>query len=144
MIDLSKKFCSRAWEFIEVNDDSGLKMFNCCPNWVNNYDLGRIEYNTDFDSVWNGAKSQEFRKSILDGSFRYCNKTQCPMIQNNSLPDVEDILNGFHDEYYKKIIENNLLISDNCNFINLCYDVSCNLRCPSCRPNFLFLTSTGT
>ena len=139
MIDLNKKFCGRPWEFLEIHDDGGLKVYNCCPNWVNHNDLGKMNYDTNFENIWNGEKSKEFRKSILDGSFKYCNRTECPMIQNGSLPDKNDIRDGKHGEYYKKIIEDNVLISENADFINLCYDVSCNLKCPSCRPTFWFL-----
>lgn len=140
MTNLNNKFCGRPWEFLEIHDDGGLKVYNCCPNWVNHNDLGRMEYNTDFENVWNGLKSQEFRKSILDGSFKYCNKIECPFIQNNSLPDKNDILTGKHGNYYKSIVENETIISENSNFINLCYDVSCNLKCPSCRPNLWYLS----
>lgn len=139
MNNLNKKVCFRPWEFLEIHDDGGLKIYNCCPNWVNGNHIGKIEYDTNFESVWNGDASQEFRKSILDGSYRYCNKIECPMIQNGSLLNKEDILNGEHGDYYKKILENNIVIADNANFINLCYDVSCNLKCPSCRPTFWFL-----
>jgi sulfatase maturation enzyme AslB (radical SAM superfamily) len=139
MNNLNKKFCGRPWEFLEIHDDGGLKIYNCCPNWVNHNDLGKMSYDANFESIWNGEKSIEFRKSILDGSFKYCNKTECPMIQNNSLPEKEDILNNYHGEYYKKILEENILIAENANFINFCYDVSCNLKCPSCRPTFWFL-----
>lgn len=139
MNNLNKKVCFRPWEFLEIHDDGGLKVYNCCPNWVNHHDIGKMEYDTNFENVWNGEKSIDFRKSILDGSFKYCNKIECPMIQNGSLPDKEDVLNGDHGDYYKKILEDNVVIADNANFINLCYDVSCNLKCPSCRPTFWFL-----
>ena len=139
MINLNNKFCGRPWEFLEIHDDGGLKVYNCCPNWVNHNDLGKMNYDTNFENVWNGERSKEFRKSILDGSFRFCNKVECPMIQNGSLPNKEDILTGKYGDSYKRIVEEDIIISENANFINLCYDVSCNLKCPSCRPNFWFL-----
>lgn len=140
MIDLSKKFCGRPWEFLEIVDGGGkLKVFNCCPSWVNYNDIGAVDYNFDFDSTWNGEKSRDFRRSVLDGSFKFCNTGICPIIQNNSLPARNDILQGKCGEYYKNILEMNLVLANNPNFINLCYDVSCNLKCPSCRPTFSFL-----
>jgi len=151
MKDLSKKFCKEPWEFIEIGSakgdevklsfghDRGMSVYNCCPSWVNNNLIGELKYDTNLESIWNGKKSIEFRKSILDGSFKYCNHTLCPMIQNGSLPNKDDIKLGKHGEFYKKIIEENILYSGNPNFINLCYDVSCNLSCPSCRKTFLFL-----
>ena len=130
MKDLTKKMCFRPWDFMEIQDDTN--MYPCCPNWVNQYNFGKVRISEGFENRWNGEKAQRFRESILDGSYKYCNRTQCPMIQNGSLPDKNDIRDGKHGEYYKKIIEDNVLISENADFINLCYDVSCNLKCPSC------------
>lgn len=136
--DLTKKFCFRPWEFMEIQDDT--TMYPCCPNWVNNVNYGRVDRDLNFDDTWNGEKAKRFRASILDGSFRYCNKTQCPMIQNGSLPNVQDILDGNCGEQRRDILINKNLSSSGPEFINLCYDRSCNLRCPSCRQNFYFLS----
>lgn len=137
MKDLTKKMCFRPWDFMEIQDDT--TMYPCCPNWVNQYNFGKVKINEGFEHRWNGEKAQRFRESILDGSYRYCNRVQCPMIQNDTLPNVEDVLAGKHGDDKKKIYEEKQLISSNPNFINLCYDRSCNLRCPSCRENFIFL-----
>jgi len=151
MKNLNEKFCSRPWEFIEIGSakgdevklefgfERGMSVYNCCPSWIDNNLIGELKYDIDIESIWNGEKSQEFRKSILDGSFKYCNHKLCPYIQSEKLINKTDIKNNEYGEFYKKIIEENLLYSSNPKFINLCYDVSCNLSCPSCRKNFLFL-----
>ena len=151
MNNLHKKFCPRPWEFLEMGSakgdevklqfgyERGMSVYNCCPSWINNTLIGELKYDTDIESIWNGEKSVEFRKSILDGSFKYCNHKLCPHIQSGKLMNKSDIKNNEHGEYYKNIIQKKLIYSENPKFINLCYDVSCNLSCPSCRKNFLFL-----
>ena len=54
-----------------VNGD----VYPCCPGWLKDdtnpagYDFGNF-YKDKWEDVWNGEKAQEFRKSILDGSFK--------------------------------------------------------------------------
>lgn len=137
MKDLTQKICFRPWDFMEIQDDT--TVYPCCPNWVNHYNFGKVDINLKFDNTWNGEKAIKFRQSILDGNFKYCNRVQCPMIQNNTLPDVQDVLDGKYGDGKRDIIVNKQITSSNPEFINLCYDRSCNLRCPSCRQNFYFL-----
>ena len=60
------------------------------------------------------------------------------MIQNKTLPKRTDILNGKHGDKLKQIVEWELDISDLPHTINLSYDRSCNLECPSCRKQKIF------
>ena len=133
-----------------VNGD----VYPCCPGWLKDdtnpagYDFGNI-YKDKWKDIWNGEKAQEFRKSILDGSFKYCNENLCPHLQNvHSKPNVGSIesapavrkmkdielLYEEKGEYHRNIIENQLtklkLAPD---VMKMDYDRSCNLSCPSCR-----------
>jgi MoaA/NifB/PqqE/SkfB family radical SAM enzyme len=58
--------------------------------------------------------------------------------QNKTLPKRTDILDGKHGTKLQQIIEWELDIADNPSTINLCYDRSCNLECPSCRKEKIF------
>ena len=133
-----------------VNGD----VYPCCPGWLKDdtnpagYDFGNL-YTDKWEDIWNGEKAQEFRKSILDGSFKYCNENLCPHLQNvHSKPNVGSIegapavrkmkdielLYKEKGEYHRDIIENQLtklkLAPD---VMKMDYDRSCNLSCPSCR-----------
>ncbi|MBT3199911.1 MAG: hypothetical protein HN350_08335 [Phycisphaerales bacterium] len=89
---------------------------------------------------WNSAESQEVRRSILDGSFRYCSELGCPYMLNDTLPLREDVT----DPYLKGIIDNNLTeLPQGPKNLLLAYDRSCNLSCPSCRPE-VFVESRET
>ena len=76
-----------------VNGD----VYPCCPGWLKDdtnpagYKFGNL-YTDKWEDVWNSEKAQEFRKSILDGSFKYCNENLCPNLQNvHSKPNVGSV-----------------------------------------------------
>ena len=132
---LATKFCDRPWTFLEIQEKG---LYNCCPRWVNLNKIGEITPELDFAKEWNSEKSKEFRRTILDGSFSKCNKEECPMIQNDSLPNREDVLQGKHGDNLQRILEWELDVADLPHTINLSYDRSCNLQCPSCRSQKIF------
>lgn len=137
MTDLKNKFCSRPWDFFEIQEKN---IYNCCPTWVNHICVGETTTDLDIEKIWNGKLAKDFRKSILDGSFRFCNKELCPQIKNNSLPTREEVKNGSIGQIFSTILQFNLTNADKPATINLCYDRSCNLRCPSCRKDFIYYT----
>ena len=132
--DLSTRFCDHPWTFLEIQEKG---LYNCCPRWVNHNRIGDLTPTLDFYEEWNSKRSKAFRKSILDGSFSMCNSEECPKIQNGSLPKREDVLAGKYGDQLKFILEFGMDVAQPPSTINLCYDKSCNLRCPSCRKNLI-------
>jgi len=126
----------------------------CCPGWLRDdngetgYVFGNV-YTDEWDKVWNSHRAIKFRESILDGSFRYCNETLCPHLQNvHSNPNVGSIetapyvrkmkdielLYKERGEHHRNIIDNKLTKLDfSPDLIKMDYDRSCNISCPSCR-----------
>ena len=122
MSDLKNKFCGRPWDFFLVGDFYSTQ---CCYIHEN---IGKIDSSDLFDT-FNNEAAKRVRKSILDGSFKYCKGNICPHIQKNELPD-KDKLTG----WYKDIVNNNILeVKEIPEYIHMCNDLSCNLQCPSCR-----------
>jgi len=66
-----------------------------------------------------------------------CNSEECPKIQNGTLPTREEVLAGKLGDELKFILEFEMEFAQPPSVINLCYDKSCNLRCPSCRKNLI-------
>jgi len=122
MIDKSKFICATPFGYTEVFDD---KQFLCCPGWLKEdiYETNNINEN------FNSKKSQEIRKSILDGSYKYCDEHQCPHL--SALKQNKFIDNRFVQKTQKSL-EKYKPISK-INMVNFCFDRSCNLQCPSCR-----------
>lgn len=80
----------------------------------------------DIMSVWNSNRSIELRKSIIDGSYRYCHIDKCPNYLSNQLVPMP--------ERALELVQSNIFEMDYLP-INLqaSVDSACNLCCPSCR-----------
>lgn len=99
----------------------------CCWNTI---PIGSISETTSLSDIWNSRLAQGVRKSIHDGSFKYCRTDICPHLLNNDLPKKSDI----QDPYFKKIIESKSLTCEKGPaIVQLNNDKTCNLSCPSCR-----------
>lgn len=76
-----------------------------------------------------GEEWKEFRRSLLDGSFRYCQKNQCPNLVGRWLPEKSKC----DDPVIERLIEGDEEIKPLIREIHFSYDTHCNLICPSCR-----------
>jgi sulfatase maturation enzyme AslB (radical SAM superfamily) len=130
--DLSRRFCAKPFEFFSVHEKGDVTC--CCRGWLPK-SIGNLQTN-EFMDVWNSDAAQDIRASILDGSFKYCLSKECLLIGNNTLPYREDV----SEPDLKEIIENRLtVLKKKPKTINLSYDRSCNLSCPSCRTEPIML-----
>lgn len=134
-MNLKNKFCARPFTYLEIGyptEDGKVLCHACCPNQLPK-EVGDLSRES-IEDVWNSKSYREIRESILDGSFKYCDSSQCPEIQANSLPD-RDIVS---DKRLRKIInENKTELDLGPEILNLSYDQTCNLACPSCRVDFI-------
>jgi len=80
----------------------------------------------DIKKVWNSKELIEFRRSILDGSYKYCDEKVCPFLSSKKFEKAtEKALQNIQEKdpylkYFPPEIAANI-------------DSSCNLCCPSCR-----------
>ncbi len=124
--NLVQRFCKKPFEFFEVASNGNV--FCCCPGWLPK-PIGNLQTN-DFMEVWNSDIAQDIRASILDGNFKYCRAKECSLIASNTLPYKKDI----SDPYLKETIKNkSTVLKQKPKVLNLSYDRTCNLSCPSCR-----------
>lgn len=128
MIDKKKYICTAPFNYTEVYDD---RQFLCCPSWL------PIDVNdgNGIVSSFNSEKSKEIRKSILDGSYKYCDEIQCPFLsrlKSNQIP--KNFISKTPDSI--KQFEN----VTHPNIVNFCFDRSCNFQCPSCRNELINYT----
>ena len=131
--DLSDRFCGVPFDYVEIH--SGGRLFLCCPTWLPTQ-VGSLA-DSDLVDAFNSDTAQDVRRSILDGSYRHCHKLVCPHIQAGTLPRKTDI----RDERHKRVIEQHQAPVLDPLELNLCYDDSCNLSCPSCRRELISVTS---
>ena len=129
---MSGKYCSKLYTWFEVGKTG--KIWMCCPSWLP-YSIGNI-LEESIEEIWNGPKAQQLRKQIFDGEWNYCQAAFCPMIQSDSLPTIQDVLDEYVPAMYHEItaLKTQSLISTELpTNIIFCEDRSCNLACPSCR-----------
>ncbi len=124
--NLSERFCLKP--FTELNVLEGSTHL-CCASWLpqSTGDMTKLSA----DHIWNGSAAQAIRASIMDGTYRFCNKRTCPAIQQATLPSAK--LVAADPKWSKYINSSQSIISEQPEMINLSYDRTCNLSCPSCR-----------
>lgn len=143
---LKTVICPAAFDTLQIYKSNSSV---CCPNWFdveqiveefpNNKKLQKNKYGvnaailedrTDLLGHWNSEFYTELRKSILDGSYRFCSK-KCPHIDRiYSDPDFNHNLLRDKKELESRGIDFNNPMPQQ---IILSFDDSCNLKCPTCR-----------
>ncbi len=96
----------------------------CCGHWVNKQ-IGNFTNDT-IDSIINSNNAVKIRKSIDDGTYKYCNHLECRLMIHDEIPLKTSKENL---ELQSKLIKNRHSIEQ----VLFAYDSSCNLSCPSCR-----------
>jgi MoaA/NifB/PqqE/SkfB family radical SAM enzyme len=91
----------------------------CCPDWLPTR-LGNV-LESSLAEIWNGPVAEEIRRSVLDGSFRFC--TGCAYLPRARGPVTERPWPPALDKRIR--------------LLNLDYDRTCNLKCPSCRSSLI-------
>ncbi|WP_370677022.1 SPASM domain-containing protein [Pleomorphomonas sp. PLEO] len=130
--NLIGKFCEAPFTKFETLIDGSVAP--CCSIWTKKR-LGQLA-DGGLEACWNSQSAQEMRASILDGSFRYCNKERCTLIMEDALPDADEVT----DPGLRNVIGKSLVILDERpRWLFLGHDLTCNLACPSCRDQTLGL-----
>lgn len=117
----------------------------CCPDWVE-FPFGNI-LKQSWDEIWNGKEARALRESAIDGSLRHCSSGWCPWLQsadagipNSHVYRHEELPLALTElPVLKAYLSKSTKVSVLPKVVNLIYDRSCNLRCPSCRDEILKL-----
>ncbi len=108
----------------------------CCSNWLKgSYKSSSIRVPEngsgvlDLDSFWNSKEMMEFRESVANGSYSFCDTKKCLRYASN---DIEPPLDQAKDLIAQGIYKMDFSPS----YIEVNIDRACNLSCPSCRTNY--------
>ncbi len=123
---LGGKICLTPFEELDVLENSTQL---CCAAFLPT-STGNLLYDP-WQRVWNGGSAQAIRASMHDGSYRFCNKRICPKIQTNQLHKVEAL--EADPKWQEIITTRETEMARGPEMLNLSYDRTCNLSCPSCR-----------
>jgi glycosyltransferase involved in cell wall biosynthesis/wyosine [tRNA(Phe)-imidazoG37] synthetase (radical SAM superfamily) len=122
--ELKGRYCSFPFESFEIKP-AGETAF-CCTGWLPTT-IGNLFTAGKMNEVWNSEVARDIRKTIIDGSYRYCRKIHCPVI-NGALRSM--LTENLPVELWEEQ-DGHLSVSPK--LFALHYDRSCNLSCPSCR-----------
>ena len=84
---LSKYVCTNPFNYLDVQSDS---QWVCCPSWANiniaaethTPDPMSDQHHHDVASMqaWTSNAAVDIRKSVLDGTYKYCDHSVCPSL----------------------------------------------------------------
>lgn len=117
---LKKYICTTPFVYLEAHKGA---VYSCCPSWLPN----KISTLENIKEAWKSTELKEVQDSILDGSYKYCSKTQCPYLSQLLIEEIKP--KGFVEKEHFKIEK----YKDGPTNVNFAFDRSCNLSCPSCR-----------
>ncbi len=141
-MDLENYICAVPFSSLEIQQGN---RFLCCASWLKKY----LPYDTSPKEAWESEEANEIRKSVTDGTFKYCDKSHCPYLHQlikfgkignttvlhhkNKIPiDIKEKIDSFQ--------EGKLFTP---NTIQFSFDRTCNLKCPSCRLEVITESSKG-
>jgi radical SAM protein with 4Fe4S-binding SPASM domain len=110
------KFCKIPFDTVQIDNDGDVQLCDCTFHMP--YTIGNI-FTNSLQEIWNNHEAAKVRQSVADGDFTYCNWA-CSALYNLESrpvqpPQVESLPT----------------------VINLDLDLSCNLKCPSCREHVI-------
>jgi hypothetical protein len=140
MVDLKKYVCTVPFISLQLHQQGP---FLCCEGWLKNH----IPKETPLEEIWNSKEAIEVRKSMMDGSYRYCDKNGCPYL--SQLINVGESGNiGYFTKVenlpskIKKLYDNNSgYMEEFPEIFQYSYDKTCNYKCPTCRTDFIIENS---
>ena len=109
-----KERCARPFDTVLV-DKNGSCYVCECQSWLPQ-SVGNLQVQT-LSEILASPTRQVLQGSVSDGTYRYCNQSQCSYIRNQYIDQTS---------------------ADQIKNIRLAIDDSCNLRCPSCRKSMIF------
>jgi len=123
-IDIKKNLniqyvCPKPFDTILI-DKQGSCYLCECTSWLPQ-SVGNL-HKQSIENILNSKITKELHNSVTDGSYRYCNNKQCTWLLSKDF------------RYFKKQAPVNQIKN-----IRLAIDDSCNLRCPSCRKEMIFI-----
>lgn len=138
---LAGSFCDMPWRRMEIYEGGNAAL--CCFGWLP-LSVGDPRKQS-LDEIWNSDFAKAIRRTISDGSFRFCSKIHCQHIAARSLPrrigPSAPGVKTLPPEGSKGWINVNAVdypehLSRGPQTVRICYEKSCNLACPQCRSDF--------
>jgi len=133
----NKKICGIPFKglslFVDPFNNDNIISTVCCPAWLNaEYKNSRILVSEDgsgvmdLNSFWNSKEMMDFRESVANGSYSFCNLKECLSYASGCMEPLPEQAKGLIDQGIYEMDYPPMNVEAN-------IDRACNLSCPSCR-----------
>lgn len=122
--------CPDPFNGISISSNGDIGMCSCAM-WQPTV-IGNILDNT-LEEMLSSNLAQDIRQSIRNGTYEYCDETNCGIIINNKLLHESEISGDYLRQY------KDATAVDFPRYFYIAGDKICNLSCPSCRNNVITL-----
>jgi hypothetical protein len=121
-------FCEQPFSRVYTHDSGNVSF--CEAAWVKAFAGNLLQ--DSLDAIWNSYRAQSIRLSILDGTYAYCSKVNCPKLRHcgAGLVRNEDVTDVGHREAIDKRLTK---LPHGPEQIFIGHDQTCGLACPACR-----------
>jgi len=144
MSDILRKYvCLNPFEYLDIQPTS---QWVCCPSWCPTdirqgmdgkpLDGAKVNIFEDLKGNWYSKAATDIRKSVLDGTYSHCNHKVCPSL-SQLINTGEKPKNFITKEEFLRRYESLEKFEGLPKQILFGFDTSCNLKCPSCRAEFV-------
>jgi hypothetical protein len=99
----------------------------CCGHWLPRA-IGTVD-DADLEVTLNSGTAQAIRRSMIDGTYKYCNHLECVQMSQDAITRRDKV----QDPQVLRAMASGDFRVDRVDNMLFAYDRSCNLACPSCR-----------
>jgi hypothetical protein len=122
---LKQFVCSQPFKRFDIGPSGDVLV--CCGHWLPT-SIGNF-INSPVEEVLNSPTAQKLRRSVTDGTYKYCNHLDCGEMIQDTLPRREDV----KDQQIVNAIAHQDFQIEGVEQVLFALDRTCNLSCPSCR-----------
>jgi len=134
---LAERTCPFPFERLDIQENGNASV--CCAHWTPGFSIGNVMTDgAPLAATYNSPRALAIRRSVLDGSFRYCDHVKCPWIAGDDLPRKAAV----EGASARRAVATGEVAFDSPSYVYLAFDASCNLSCPSCRLTVITEKST--
>jgi hypothetical protein len=139
MVDLKSYICSVPFEALEIMEKQN---HMCCASWLTK----ELPNNVPLKELWNSSEAVDIRNSVMDGSYKYCDKVKCPFLSklikyktttSGPIKHISNLTEVMQKSYETK----NTILDVGPKIIQMSFDRTCNFKCPSCRIDMIVADS---
>jgi hypothetical protein len=122
---LKRFVCPHPFENFEINHTG--EVLTCAGPWIST-GIGNF-LSDSVDAAINSAKAKAVRKSVVDGTYKFCNHLECARMIQGTLPRREEIERTSLGAAMARPDHGVESVKE----LVFAFDKTCNLSCPSCR-----------